>query len=228
MNFVSLSHAEELFGSDYLGPQEVERAFASSIGSPVPPPPFDAEILREAAGEGMALVYRVATLGDRPFVLERAIETFPNLFDQRFLRQVGYQLKEEWGILLEPLSRTETPRPGWALVRKETLPSSRNRTYNEQSRLLEQWGQRWQLHGLKVGRRLAVEIVYDSLLFFLSRGKRLLEREWDWSSSTTIDGGYVNVGGFGASGLQIFSYSAAVRHGALGVCPEIRSATGEN
>jgi hypothetical protein len=42
---------------------------------------------------------------------------------------------------------------------------------------------------------------------------------WDWSSSRTIDGGFLNLGRFNDAGMQVFSYSRAVRHGQLGVCP---------
>jgi len=68
-------------------------------------------------------------------------------------------------------------------------------------------------------RRRAVEAVYDTVLSFAARGQRRLVKTWDWTSSVTLDGGIVNVGGFGERGLQILAFSPAVRHGALGVCP---------
>ncbi|GBD27357.1 hypothetical protein HRbin30_02704 [bacterium HR30] len=228
MNFVSPDQAEGLFGKNFFGPADVERSFRGPVQQPLPPIPFPSDILREAAAEGFFLVFRDPAVGGAPFVLERAVHSFPDLFDSRYLQKVGYQLKDEWGILLEPLARTETPRKGWALVRKQPLPGSANRTYQEQTKLLRQWAQPWEVRGLQVRRRLAVEIVYDCLLVYLSRGERLLEREWDWSASTTVDGGFLNVGGFGENGLQIFSYSGAVRHSALGVCPEIRNPLEEN
>ncbi|MCX8073506.1 MAG: hypothetical protein N3C12_13820 [Candidatus Binatia bacterium] len=214
-------YAQGLFGKNFYGPAEVEQAFGTSAG-PVPHVPFDQSTLRSAAESGLLLILRQPALGGSPFVLERAIASHEDLFDARFLRQVGYQLKDEWGILLEPVAKTETPRPGWALVSRSTLPATRNRSYHEQTKILENWGKPWNCSGLEVGRRLAAEIVYDCILVFRSRGERLLEREWDWSATATVDGGYVNVGGFGPKGMQIFSYSAAVRHSWLGVCPQIR------
>jgi hypothetical protein len=70
-----------------------------------------------------------------------------------------------------------------------------------------------------------VEGVYDTLLCFLARKVRLLEHSWDWSRSATLDGGYLNVGGFGATGMQILSFSRAIRHGRLGVCPTYQPRT---
>lgn len=221
MNFVSPTNAEELFGDAFFGAAAIEQAFGASIPEPLPPIPFSADVLQEAAAQGWMLVYRTPTLAGVPFTIAAASERFPELFDARFLRQVGYQLKDEWGILLEPLAHTETPRAGWALVTKRVLPATRNRSYHEQTQILERWSEPWRKQGLVASRRLAVEAVYDCILAFRSRGERLLEREWDWSASSTLDGGYLNVGGFTPQGLQIFSYSAAVRHGALGICPQL-------
>lgn len=222
MHRVPPDRAGELFGKNFFGEADIQWSLGGPPGQPLPPVPFDFDTLREAAAQGFLLIFRHPSVAGSPFVLERAIRSFPELFDARFLQQVGYQLKDEWGILLEPLARSETPRAGWVLVRKQPLPGSLNRTYHEQTKLLRQWAQPWETRGLLVGRRLAVEIVYDCVLVFRRRGERLLEREWDWSASRTVDGGFLNVGGFGEQGLQIFSYSPAVRHNALGVCPEIR------
>lgn len=219
MNLVSRAKAEELFGSRYFGVEQWQDAFAVEWEGPVPEIPFRSEVLQEAAAQGFLLLLRGSERGREPLTLARIIETFPDLFEARFLRQVGYQLKEEWGILLDPLAHTERPRSGWALVAREPLPASYNRTYRQQTHLLAEWGQKWESEGVTVGRRLAVEIVHDCVLAFRSRGERLLERQWDWSASTTADGAFVNVGGFTSTGLQIFAYSAAVRHARLGVCP---------
>lgn len=210
-----------MFRTRYFGVEEWQRAFEVDWEGPVPEIPFTSEVLQDAASQGFLLLLRRPQVGHEPLTLARMIESFPSLFETRFLRQVGYQLKEEWGILLEPLAWQETPRAGWALVARELLPATRNRSYHEQTRILADWGQKWHGKGVVVGRRLAVEIVHDCVLAFRSRGERLLEREWDWSASATVDGGYVNVGGFTSSGLQIFAYSAAVRHAGLGVCPTL-------
>jgi hypothetical protein len=118
---------------------------------------------------------------------------------------------------LEPLAATDTCTFGWALVRKEILDETRNLAYDEQDEVVTR-------HRVDVRRRTAVEAVYDTLLHFGARHARLLETTWDWTKSRTVDGGYLNVGGFGSTGLQILSFSRAVRHAALGVCPTRQSA----
>ena len=70
-------------------------------------------------------------------------------------------------------------------------------------------------------RRSAVEIAFDLIAFQSARGVRLLAEGWDWSASRTFDGGYLNVGHFDERGMQIFSFSPGVRHGKLGVCPNV-------
>lgn len=173
-----------------------------------------------ARGE-MLLIPRIAEAGGKPLTIASLVERYPEAFESRLLKQVGYQLKEEWGILIEPLSLTETPAPGWAVVAKRPLARTLNRTYEEQTRILDEWASPWTQDGWTVRRRRAVEIVYDLILLWKIRGERLLEKQWDWSTSRTVDRGIVNVGGFGLRGMEILAYSAAVRHGALGVCPNL-------
>ena len=166
------------------------------------------------------LVLRVAHLNDNTaLTLMQLVGRFPRAFDQRLLRQAGYQLKDDWGIALEPLAATETCAVEWALVRKQILDDSRNLAFEEQTAVLHRYAERLQVPAITVRRRSAVEAVYDTVLYFVTRGVRLLQNTWDWSDSRTVDGGYLNVGGFGDNGMQVLSYSTAVRHGGLGVCP---------
>lgn len=165
---------------------------------------------------GEMLIWRTAEGSGTALTITELIRRQPALFETRFLHKMGYQLKDEWGIELEPSASTETCSPGWDIVRKEVLKQSLNVTYEEQDRFLADYAKQ---RAVTVRRRSAVEIVYDVLVLWLCHNQRLLERTWDWSSTRTLDGGYLNVGGFGKDGLQIFSYSRAVRHGALGVCP---------
>jgi hypothetical protein len=69
-------------------------------------------------------------------------------------------------------------------------------------------------------RRSAVEIAYDTLLWFRTHGERLLPASWDWSRSGSTDRGYAALGEFGPAGLGVIAYSRAVRFGTLGVCPQ--------
>lgn len=217
---LSIAEARTLLGADVLGPEEIRGAFgAFDERTGDVPIPFTAADLGAAKEAGEMLVLRLAALDDStPLTILRFIDRSPSLFDPKFLRSMGYQLRDEWGVMLEPLAGSLTCATGWALVRKDLVPGTANRAYEEQVGGLERHAA---ARGLAAGilrRRTAIEAVYDTLLYFLARGDRLLARTWDWSASRTLDGGYLNVGGFTENGLQILSYSTAVRHGALGLC----------
>jgi hypothetical protein len=221
---VSLADARAILSDDLLGPEEIRRAFGEPM-PPTPPIPFSRNVLERAPAEGEMLVLRLDRFAaEAPLTPLALIERVPRAFDQARLRQMGYQLKEEWGITLEPLARTATCMTGWALVRKVILAESRNLSFEEQEEVLRACAD---ARGLRapVRRRTGVEAMYDTILAYEARGERLLERSWDWCSTRTLDGGFLNVGGFGAAGLQILSYSPGVRHGALGVCPTCQPGT---
>jgi hypothetical protein len=217
---VTLAEARSLLGGAVLGPEEVVRVFGTieSARGDVPVPYKRAD-LEAAARLGEMLVLRVPRADGADLTIARMIERFPDAFDQGLLRQAGYQLKSDWGIELEPLAQTETSVFGWALVSKEILGGTRNLAYAEQTDYLQRHAAAAGVAARAMRRRTAVEAVYDTLLAFTARAERLLEKTWDWTSSKTLDGGYLNVGGFGSKGLQVLSFSTAVRHGALGVCP---------
>jgi len=218
---LSLDEARSVLGKDILGPEEVAAAFGqlAATEGDVPVPYKRAE-LEAARRAGEMLVLRVASAADgKPITVVHMIERFPEAFDQKLLRQAGYQLKSDWGIELEPLAQQDTCATGWALVRKAILDDTRNLAYDEQNACLTQYAASLGVPAQSVRRRTAIEATYDTILTFAARGERLLERTWDWTSSETEDRGYLNVGGFGSKGMELLSFSAAVRHGALGVCP---------
>lgn len=217
MPVVSIEEARRILGADVLGPEEAEAAFGSVNGGKTAVIPFDLEALATAVRLGEMLVFRAANLADATkLTIAHMIDAFPAAFDSKFLTKVGYQLRDEWGISLEPLAATETCAAGWALVRKDILSETRNLTYEAQDAVLQTYAES---AGAPYRRRRAIEVVYDTVLYWKARGTPLLANTWDWTSSATIDGGYLNVGGFGDHGLQLFSYSRAVRHGAMGLCP---------
>lgn len=218
---VTWQEAEALLGPAALGPEAVAHVFGpDAVPREIPPLPFSHAELEDARTAGEMLVLRTDRLAPGvPLTILALIERVPQAFDPRRLRQVGYQLKEEWGIALEPLAATETCTPGWSLTAKAVLPESCNRSFEEQTEVLARYARSRNLAPDRVGRRTAVEAVYDTVLHFAAGRGRLLERTWDWTRSRTLDGGLLNVGGFGPQGLQILSYSPGIRHGALGVCP---------
>jgi hypothetical protein len=221
MSAAQLEDARAILGDDLLGPEEVATVFGDNPATvSALATPFTREQLAAAQRASEMLVRRVTHDGRGvALTLSRLITLFPDAFDKKLLRQMGYQLRDDWGIELEPLAATDTAAPGWALVRKEILDGSTNLTYDEQDQVIALYAQRLDLRAGELRRRTAVEAVYDTILYAGARQRRLLERTWDWCASRTIDGGYLNVGGFTTRGLQVLSFSTGVRHGALGVCP---------
>jgi hypothetical protein len=214
---VTLRDARALLGDDVLGPEEVRTSFGG-VAVEGPPIPFSGDELTKAHAAGAMLVLRLAQAGSGvPLTITHLLQQCPDAFDEKLLRHVGYQLKDEWGIALEPLAATDTCSAGWALARKEILSDTRNRAYDEQEPALQRFAQ--EIGARAVRRRTAIEAVYDTVLYYRARQARLLQKAWDWSATRTVDGGYLNVGGFGSNGMQILSFSRAVRHGALGICP---------
>jgi hypothetical protein len=219
---LNLNEARSILGDDVLGPEEVSQVGVAPIELGIAIP-FTRAALITARQCGAMLVLRAARDDEgKEVTILRMLDRYPQAFDAKLLRKVGYQLKDEWGIALEPLAASDTCTPGWALVRKQVLGDSCNLPYDEQDVAVQRFAN---LLSAPARRRTAVEIVYDTLLCFLARKVRLLEHSWDWSGSATLDGGYLNVGSFSATGMQILSFSRAIRHGHLGVCPTYQPRT---
>lgn len=217
-----IAHALEILGPDVLGPE----AAAEALGTPLDglpaatralaaAVPFSSGELEQAAKEGQMLVFRVDADAAGPWTIQRLIERFPAAFETRPLTQVGYALRDEWGITREPLAASETCAPGWHLVCRAPLRESLNLSYFQQDTVIR----RFAGGATAVRRRTAVEAVYDLVLKREIGGERLLAETFDWTSSRTVDAGYLYVGGFGDEGLSVIGFSAAVRHATLGVCP---------
>jgi hypothetical protein len=216
----TVEQARAILGDDVIGPDELRAALGGvdDLDRTATRVPFSSAELERARNDGMFLILRAGRAAGAPVTLLWLIERFPESFDQNSLRKMGYQLRDEWGIELEPLAATDTCKEQWALVGKDLLPDTRNLTYDEHDAILDQYGAQRGAPG-RVRRRSGIEIAFDVIVYHRVRGQRLLGKSWDWSSSRTTDGGFLNIGRFNEAGLQVFSYSRAVRHGQLGVCP---------
>lgn len=214
---VTIEQAKEILGDDCVGPEELRGVLGADLDTAAAVP-FSAEELAAAKSGGDLLIYRCARSGGKPLTIAALVEKQPLLFREKLLRGSGYQLKNDWGILLEPLAEADTCADGWALVTADVLPQTCNLAYAEQDVAIREHLESRGLTTAGARRRSAVEAVYDSLAFAAARGRRLLARTWDWTSSRTEDRGILQVGGFGASGMEVIAYSPGVRHGALGAC----------
>lgn len=217
----TLAEARTIFGSFMLGPDDVGRVLglpSSVSGGDVPFPRSD---LERARARGDILTFRVDADAGGPLTLARLIEAFPETLQAGLRKGVGYQLKEEWTVLQEPLTRTATCRGGWSLVHGDPVAESCNRNYQQQDAALARYNAGH--GGGPFSRRSAVEAAFDTILLNRAHGTRLLAKSWDWSDTPTQDGGFVTVGQFEEDGLRIVGYSRAVRFGTLGVCPQRRA-----
>lgn len=215
--------ARRIFAVDFLGVEEVARTFGGDPQAAlsaeeraiVAEMPFDRDLLMRAADEGMMLVLRLPQATDgRPLTIVEIAGRFPGTGD------LGKSGNESW-FSKEGFATKDTCRLGWALSDKHVFAASRNLSFVEQDAELA--GRSARL-GIRLRRRTAVEIVYDTMVYAASRSERLLAREWDWSSSTTADGGIVTAGEFDDKGLRLVGYSKAIRFDTLGVCATLDGA----
>jgi len=177
----------------------------------------EAADLERARAEGEVLVLRLARDPEGPLTMLRLAARLDGGLDPKVHKGVGYLLRDEWTIDEQPFAAAETCRTGWWLVRREPLAGTLNRTYREQDAVLAALGPSLPE---RPRRRSAAEIAFDTLCWQRAHGEYLLSRAWDWSRSETIDRGYASLGEFGPEGLRVIAYSAAVRFGTLGVCPQ--------
>jgi len=221
MDTTSITDARAIFGTDLLAPEDVGRVLGlspSALGANGAVP-YSRAALESARARGDLLVFRVAADAERPLTVLRLAERFPETVDPRLLKGVGYQLKDERTIALEPFADRATCETGWRLVHRAPVPATCNLNYELQDTVLARYAESIGLAGRLV-RRSAIEAVFDTILLRRAHGTRLLERAWDWSATPTADGGMITVGEFAESGLHILGYSRAVRFGTLGICPQ--------
>jgi hypothetical protein len=224
MEIAGLDAAVRLLGGAVLGPREIGTALGfdptaaleDAERRAVARVPFETAELERAAADGAMLVLRLRRDVDGPLTMLRLAARLGGGLDPKVHKGVGYLLRDEWTIDDQAFAAAETCQTGWRLVRREPLPATLNRGYREQDTVLADAGSNPSVPR----RRSAVEIAFDTLCWHRAHGERLLANQWDWSRSETIDLGYVALGEFGPDGLRVAAYSAAVRFGTLGVCPQ--------
>jgi len=209
----NLSHddAARLFGTDLIGASALRGLLGADVAA-APPIPFTRDVAETAHRDGCLLIYRVAALADgRPLNLA----TLAQLTSGRSDGLVAFAAEDAW-YLQDATVNAAVPEAGWALVAKEPWRETCNQVYvrGEEALRRRAGDQPWR-------RRRAPEIVLDTLAYAAARGTHLLADTWDWSSTSSHDGGLLNIGSFKESGLDVLAYSKAVKHGALGICPTL-------
>jgi hypothetical protein len=210
MSSLAPENAAHVFGPRFLHTEGLQDFLGGN--TPTTPMTFDGALAEQAASEGCLLVYRPARLPDgRPLTLPTLFERVGTLAKPG----LGFRGEQPW-FLADPFAVGETPEEGWALVVQEPWPETLNRTYDDAGLAIARRasGRPWR-------RRRAVEAAFDTLAFAFASDLRLLSAHFDWTSTPSADGGWMNVGGFGAGVLDVVAYSPPVKHGWLGSCPTL-------
>ena len=209
MDSLTLEEARRLFGDRLVEPADAAAVLGSSSSAPTTVP-FSAAEAAVARENGCFLIYRPKHAADGgPVTLARLLERAGSG------KPSGFQGDDPW-FAERPFASSDAIEPGWALFHAEPWRETLNCTYERASAILRE-----RSTAMAWRRRRAAEIAFDCLVVAKARDLRLLERFWDWSTTASEDGGFVNVGGFTAKGLEVLSYSPAVKHGALGICPTL-------
>lgn len=210
MSNLSHDEARNLFGPDLIDAEALRALLGSAPAAPEIP--FAHDVATAARESGCMLIYRPAAV---PGVAALTVAGLAKLCTGRSDGLVAFAGEDPW-FVEDATVNADTIEAGWALVAKAPWPETINQVYARGEAAMER-----RAAGLPWRRRRAPEIVFDVLAYAAARGTRLLADRWDWSSTQSHDGGLLNVGRFGQTGLDVLSYSKAVKHGALGICPTL-------
>lgn len=188
----SQKRAKEIMGASYLGPEDVMHHFGVSFTDKelvqLQEIPFtEAEL--EACKETHVLFvgYPLSILDIRSKV--------KNLFySQDWYENQSFAKKEKVNLR-------------WYLIRKDEVPSSTNKTWQEQQSLLT---------SDEITPR-ACEVIFMAMLVFLATGKRLLEKMYVRCIDVSSSGNRVRVGRFDSKGLHVDYWTGDDRIGNVGL-----------
>lgn len=195
----SFQRARDILGDDFISPQEVAEALGvsyteaqlASLAATLPAK----EVLQWARDNGFAVV----TGPPKEMNLLHVRDLAPELFYSRF---GGWYAKTH-----EEFARKDVVGTTWLVVRKDPVPNSTLKTWNEQQALLS-------------GNE-RVPNVAEAVWFFTTyakvRGIRLVPSVYVRTSSVYSDGHHVYVGDFGGRGLYVVNERDDRRYDNVGV-----------
>lgn len=227
-----VERAKEILGIDFLGVEAVRAMEAklkakgvnAEFSLDVPPLPYSEKDLELAKQNGEMLVLRPNGMKVNGARTDLTIMNFRQLFDQD---PVG---SGTHAIYPNTWHNNEVFATGpadifmkWALVKKEVLPNSKNKTYTDQDGVLVAYQDELVNKGANnntiVRRRTAFESMWDTMLYYTNTGQKLLPNIYDWTQTKTSGGSLVNVGDFDSNGLNLGSWNPSFSNALLGVCP---------
>ncbi|PWB38577.1 MAG: hypothetical protein C3F02_02585 [Parcubacteria group bacterium] len=132
----SIEQAAEIMGTDFLGPDAVEKSLGVRLEQrDVPAIPFSKEDLERARELGQMLILRISKSPDDETL---SMKKLNDLLKERFAKEgKGKVLYDEAGWKQnEDFYTSEAPQTAWALVSKEIVPGSTSKNYLEQTEIL--------------------------------------------------------------------------------------------
>lgn len=131
----NLAELKQLFGNNFIGPDDIENAFGIRINPPeVPTVPFAPDELQRAKDLDQVLILRVDKAPDgSPLTMLKMQQMLQGKFDAASKGKVLYDIS--W-YKDEDFFKKDIPRAGWALVSKELVPDTTNINYLQQTRAL--------------------------------------------------------------------------------------------
>lgn len=185
MSSINLSvhqeQAKKIMGKSYLGPEEVmkhfEVAFSDKELIQLREIPFTEAELEACKNTHILFVGYPLSIVD---IRNKAKQLF---YNQDWYDKQAFATKEK--VYLQ-----------WHLIRKNEVPNSTSKTFNEQKALLT---------GNETVPR-ACEVVFMIILYFLVTGKRLLENMYVRCSDLVFGGWHVFVGVFASDGFGFSGY----------------------
>ncbi len=191
--------AKQILGDDFITPEEIAKARGvvyspeqiESLANTILPE----DTLRWCRDNGYAIMAA-------PPAAMSLIEVRSLHADHFYSKTGGWYTGDK-----EKFSRDDKTTPGWLAIRKDIVPKSASKNWNEQHALLS---------GVEYVPN-AAEMSWFVTTYFEVRGIRLLERIYVRTSSLDSGGNRVGVGDFDAKGLIVDNYWDAFRHGYLGL-----------
>lgn len=192
--------ARLILGDDYITPEEVATAYGFS---------YSDEQLEHFA-DTLPDTQTILWLRANGYMLIAGPPTEMNLREVRELEnKLFYSKTEGWYAENgQTFSREDKVVAGeWLAIRKEAVPNSFSKTWNEQQDLITE-----DEHVPN-----APTVSYAVTAYYKVRGIYLLRGKYVRTSSVSADGVHIIVGCFDEDGLGVFNYWDDLRHGSLGV-----------
>lgn len=149
--YCSPEKAKEILGEDYLGPEAVLHAFGVDLKpEQIPRIPFKEWEIEKAKEMEQFLVLRIdKTRTGKPLTIKNIEE------------ECGFPMASHRVVYNKSnITNRETPRVGWALVSKQSIPGSLNKNYLQQTEVLVNYLS-YQYHRYAMPQKLR-EIIFET------------------------------------------------------------------